>query len=55
MLLLSELQQKFDFKAFVLILPAFSEPFDQYKYKEIHDRVFRSAKDLPRITVIDSF
>lgn len=53
LLLLSELQQKVGFKALVFILPAFSEPFDQYKYKEIHDRVFRSAKDLPEITVID--
>lgn len=51
--LLSELQQRHDFLALVVILPEFRAPFDQYRSSATHKRVFQAAEGLPGITVID--
>lgn len=51
--LLSELQQRHGFSALVVILPAFGDPFAEYKYTSIHERVFQAAEGLPGITIID--
>ena len=51
--LLSQLQQKHDFTVFVLILPRFTDPFQEYKSIDIHKKVFQAAEGLPGITVID--
>ncbi len=51
--LLSELQQIHNFKAFVLILPSFSDPFQEYKFMDIHEKVLKSAQGLPGIKVVD--
>lgn len=51
--LLSELQQEHGFRALVLILPGFNATFDNYRYGDIHEKVFQAAEGLPGITVID--
>ena len=51
--LLSELQQSHGFSTFVVILPAFKHPFAEYKYANIHERVFQAAEGLPGIPIID--
>jgi lysophospholipase L1-like esterase len=51
--LLSELRQRHGFSALVTILPVFVDPFDKYKYTNIHEKVFQAAEGLPRINVID--
>ena len=51
--LLSELQKRHGFSTLVVILPAFTDPFDKYKYTSIHERVFEAAEGLPGIAIID--
>jgi len=51
--LLSELQQRHSFSTLVVILPAFKNPFTEYKHTSIHDRVFQAAEGLPGIPIID--
>jgi lysophospholipase L1-like esterase len=51
--LLSELQQSHGFATLVVILPAFKTPFAEYKYTNIHERVFQAAEGLPGIPIID--
>jgi lysophospholipase L1-like esterase len=51
--LLSELQQRHGFSTLVVILPAFKNPFSEYKHGSIHKRVFQAAEGLPSISIID--
>jgi lysophospholipase L1-like esterase len=51
--LLAELQEKHGFRALVLILPGFNDTFDNYRFSDIHEKVFQAAEGLPGITVLD--
>jgi lysophospholipase L1-like esterase len=51
--LLSKLQQANGFSAAVVILPGFRTPFHEYRYGNIHQRVFQAAEDIGGIKVYD--
>lgn len=51
--ILSEAQKRHGFQLRILILPAFTEAFDDYDYGRFHERVFQAAKQFPDLTVID--
>ncbi|MHB8834577.1 MAG: SGNH/GDSL hydrolase family protein [Candidatus Methylomirabilia bacterium] len=51
--LLSQLQRKYGFSAYVLILPEFSSPFSEYQSYGFHNEVTFSAEGLSGFTIID--
>ena len=51
--ILSETQKRQGFQSRILILPAFTENFDNYDYGRVHAKVFQAANQFPDLTVID--
>lgn len=51
--LLARLQRERGVKVVVALLPAFTEPFEHYKYAALHERMRASAARLPTLTWID--